>query len=126
MKIILAIGAGSMLGGVLRYLMVLWCGQKHTSDFPVGTLLVNLLGCLLIGVMFHLSEHWNLSPEWRMAITTGLLGGFTTFSAFSMETMVMLRGGFTGAALLYLLMSVGGGLLATLAGFALTKWITAA
>lgn len=124
MKIILAIGAGSMIGGVLRYLMVLWSGQKQSGDFPLGTLLVNLIGCLLIGIIYQLSEHWDLSTEWRLAITTGLLGGFTTFSAFSLETVTMLRDGYTGAALFYLLLSVGGGILATFAGFAITRWAT--
>lgn len=124
MKLILAVGAGSLIGGVLRYLIVLWSGQKQTGDFPVGTLMVNLLGCLLIGIIYQLSEHWNFSPVWRIALTTGLLGGFTTFSAFSAETIHMLRGGYTGAAFMYLLMSVVGGLILTFAGIILTKWAT--
>lgn len=124
MKLIVAIGAGSFIGGILRYGLVLWSGQKPTGDFPIGTLMVNLIGCLLIGIIYGFSNNWNISSEWRLALTTGLLGGFTTFSAFSVETVTMLKNGYMGAAMLYILISVVGGLLATFAGMLISKLIT--
>lgn len=124
MKLIVAIGAGSFIGGILRYGLVVWTGQKPSGDFPIGTLMVNLIGCLLIGIIYGFSNNWNISPEWRLVITTGFLGGFTTFSAFSVETVTMLKNGYMGAAMLYIIISVLGGLLATFAGMLISKLIT--
>ena len=121
MKLILAIGIGSFIGGIFRYLLSQTIQNKFLTSFPLGTLGVNILGCLLIGLVFGLSERGNFSMEWRLFLATGVLGGFTTFSAFSNETVGMLRDGQYWYACLYVVTSVVIGLLATFAGLSLIK-----
>ena len=121
MKIILVIGTGSFIGGILRYLLSLSIKSRVLSSFPYGTLTVNVIGCFCIGLVFGLSTHGNLSPEWRLFLATGLLGGFTTFSAFSNETIGMLQGGEFWHASVYVVSSVVIGLLATFAGNSVIK-----
>ncbi len=93
MKIILAIGTGSFIGGILRCLLSLFIQTKTNSAFPFGTLAVNIIGCFFIGVVFGLFERGDVTEEWRLFLATGILGGFTTFSAFSYEAIGMLRSG---------------------------------
>lgn len=93
LKIIL-IFAGSGLGGVARYGMQILVFRIHPFTFPLGTFFVNIIGCFLIGLFYALSEKGNLlTPEWRLALTTGFCGGFTTFSTFSFENINLLRTG---------------------------------
>lgn len=106
MRLILAIGLGGFIGSVSRYLLVLFIHSKFLHAFPYGTLAVNITGCLLIGFLHGLSQKFLISEEWRLMIATGLLGGFTTFSAFSIESIYMLRDGHTWPALLYIGVSV--------------------
>ena len=117
LKSLLIVGAGSFVGGVLRYcvsmLMKPVCGQ----GFPWGTLLVNLSGCFVFGLMFALLGKWNAqNGPWLLFLTTGLCGGFTTFSAFAHESVQMLQNEeflaffcyvFASAALGFLLMGLG-------------------
>jgi CrcB protein len=85
---------------------------------------VNVLGCLLIGIFYALSEKGNLlSPEWRMFLTTGLCGGFTTFSTFSYESVQLLNDGEYSYVTVYAAASVIIGILATIFGIWLTKTI---
>ena len=121
MRIILAIGMGSFIGGVLRYLLSQSIQSRMLSSFPYGTLTVNIIGCFCIGLVFGLSTHGNLSPEWRLFLATGLLGGFTTFSAFSNETIGMIQGGEFWHASAYVVSSIFIGLLATFAGNTIIK-----
>ncbi len=121
MRIILAIGIGSCLGGISRYLLAQLIQNKFLSSFPYGTLVVNLLGCFLIGIIFGLSERGNFTIVWRLFLVTGLLGGFTTFSSFSNETVGMLRDGQIWSAFTYISISVLIGLLATFTGISLIK-----
>lgn len=123
MKLVLAIGAGSFIGGISRYLLSQFIQEKFLSTFPFGTLGVNILGCFLIGLVFGLSERGNLNPEWRLFLATGVIGGFTTFSAFSNETVALLRDGQLWYAFTYMLISVLAGLLATFIGISLIKLI---
>ena len=123
MKLILAIGTGSFIGGVLRYLLSQFIHAKTLSTFPFGTLTVNILGCFLIGMVFGFSDKGNITPEWRLFLATGILGGFTTFSAFSNETVGMLREGQLWYATAYISSSVIVGLLATFIGIAISKLI---
>ncbi|SIT92293.1 fluoride efflux transporter CrcB [Pontibacter indicus] len=123
MKILLAIGAGSFIGGTCRYLLSQFIQTRTTIPFPLATLTVNIIGCLLIGVVFGLGAKGGITPEWRLFLATGILGGFTTFSAFSYETVHMLQNGQTSSAITYVLASVLVGLLATFAGFWLTKLV---
>ncbi len=121
MKILLLIGSGSFIGGVFRHLLSQFIHTKSLSSFPLGTLVVNILGCLFIGIVFGLSEKGNLASEWRLFLATGLLGGFTTFSAFSNETFGLFRDGQYGYAALYILVSVFVGLAATWVGHSIPK-----
>jgi CrcB protein len=123
MKLLLAIGTGSFIGGVLRYLLSQFVQTKFLSTFPFGTLTVNVIGCFLIGLVFGFSDRGNLTPEWRLFLATGLLGGFTTFSAFSNETVGMLRDGQLMYATAYISSSVIVGLIATFIGISITKLI---
>jgi CrcB protein len=121
MRIILAIGIGSFFGGILRYLCSGAVQARFFSSFPYGTLVVNILGCFAIGMVFALSNRGNLSPEWRLFLATGVLGGFTTYSAFSNETFGMIRDGQFLPALLYVGASIFLGLFATFLGYSAIK-----
>ena len=116
------VGVGGLTGSILRYLIATFFARQAASGFPYGTLVVNLVGCFLIGVLFALSEKGELlSPEWRILLTTGFCGGFTTFSAFSYESVQMLQDGQMLTALLYVGTSVIVGLALTYAGMLLVK-----
>ena len=123
MKIILLIGTGSFIGGVFRYLLSLLIQAKTASPFPLPTLTVNVIGCFLIGIVIGIFDKGQLSQEWKLFLATGVLGGFTTFSAFSNETIILFREGHAGNALLYITTSVILGLLATYIAYLLVKQI---
>src|SRR5436305_1570840 len=107
MNSIIIIAIGGALGSVSRWECQRWIYQYHPHPFPFGTFTVNILGSFLIGVFFAFSEKGNLmSPQWRLFLTTGFCGGFTTFSTFSFETITLLRDGNYGYALTYILLSV--------------------
>jgi CrcB protein len=94
------VGLGGFCGASARYLLSGWVQRlSRQAVFPLGTFVVNMLGCLVIGWLGGLVVHRSLlGPQARLFILTGLLGGFTTFSTFSLETFNMLRDGqFTGA-----------------------------
>lgn len=121
-KLILAIGTGSFIGGVSRYLLSRYIQNNIWTSFPLGTLIVNLTGCFLIGLFYGLADRGNLaSVEWRMFLTVGFCGGFTTFSTFANENMAMLRDGNFLYFALYTSFSVFLGLLATYLGNLLIK-----
>lgn len=121
MKILFTIGVGSFIGGVLRYLFSSLMQTRVDTSFPWGTMIVNLTGCFLIGLCYGLAEKNNLSSEMVMFLTTGLLGGFTTFSAFSNETISMFRDGQMFSALIYVAISVVVGLSLTFLGLQSVK-----
>jgi len=121
MKLVLMIGMGGFIGTVFRYVLSLAIQNKFLSTFPYGTMSVNIIGCFLIGIIYALSDRGNISVEWRLFIATGILGGFTTFSSFSNETVSMLRDSEYCYALLYVLSTVFMGILATFAGIFLIK-----
>lgn len=121
MKAVLLIGSGGFIGSILRYLTSLVVQNKVLSTFPFGTLVVNITGCLIIGVIFAFSERGLMNPDWRMFLATGICGGFTTFSAFSNETMGLIRDGQALYAFGYISASVVLGLLATFLGISLIK-----
>ena len=111
-------------GSVLRYLAQISINERMSGigfPFSWGTFIVNIAGSLLIGLFYSISERWNLSMEMRLLLTTGLCGGFTTFSTFSNDGLSLLRGEFYGTFLLYALLSIGLGLVAVLAGGAIGK-----
>lgn len=90
----MAIAAGGALGSVLRYGLSLWVQALAGRGFPFGTLAVNVLGCLAMGFLFVLlDERTGASAVWRAGLLIGVLGGFTTFSAFSIETFNLIEQG---------------------------------
>ena len=111
---LILVGVGGFLGSVFRYLVTILLARQFTTSFPLGTLTVNIVGCFLIGVLFALSEKGNLlTPEWRIFLTTGFCGGFTTFSTFSYESIRLLQDG----EILYLSLNV---IVSVVIGFAST------
>jgi len=123
MKLILLIGTGSFLGGSFRYLLSQFVQGRFLSSYPYGTFTVNIIGCFIIGLVFALSGKYNLSPEWRLFLATGICGGFTTFSSFSFETMAMIREGQYLYSFLYIGSSIFLGLIAVYLGMTLFKLI---
>ena len=123
MKMILAVGLGSFIGGISRYLITLLIQNKFLSTFPYGTLFVNISGCFLIGVVYALSDKGNVSPVWRLFLATGVMGGYTTFSSFSNETVSMLRDAEYLPAFSYVAFSILLGLTATFAGISIIKYL---
>jgi len=119
MKNLLLVGAGGFAGAIGRYLVGGWVqGLARGSSFPYGTFAVNMLGCLVIGLLGGLAEHRSaLSPEMRLLLMVGLLGGFTTFSSFSYESLGLVRDGQTVAALLNMSLQVIIGFGAVLVGY---------
>jgi CrcB protein len=105
---VLLIGMGGFVGSVLRYWLSSFAQDlARPSHFPWGTLAVNLLGCLAIGAVAQLAEsRGSLTAETRLLVATGLIGGFTTFSAFGNETLFLLRDAERGLALANVLANV--------------------
>jgi len=121
-KLILLAGAGAFLGTVSRFLTSRYFAAFFPSSFPWGTFVVNVVGCFIIGLIYGISEKGNfLSTEWRIFLTVGFCGGFTTFSAFAAENMAMLRDGELFNFFLYTGSSIFIGLLATYVGIMLVK-----
>lgn len=121
-KHILLVGTGGFFGSIVRFLVSDAMARRTEGKFPAGTLIVNLIGCLLIGVLAGLAERRDfISTELRLLLVTGFLGGFTTFSAFSLETVAMLRRGKWGLAVLYVGVSVVLGVALTALGMKIAE-----
>jgi fluoride exporter len=120
MRQIILVGIGGFLGSVGRYLIGTWLSGTPGS-FPVSTFLVNISGCLLIGLFAGAVERWDWMPESRLLITTGFCGGFTTFSAFALENAGLLQDKDYALAGLYIILSVSLGIAATFAGLAVMR-----
>jgi CrcB protein len=118
MKMLLMVGLGSFAGGVLRFLLTRFVQINSMSSFPWGTTAVNLLGCLVLGVLYGLfSRGLLLHTETRLFLTVGLCGGFTTFSTLMNESFLLLKEGNFPAFFLYTLLSFAGGLIAIGLGY---------
>lgn len=106
MQQLLAIAGAGAIGCVLRFLLAQTIHKFFGQGFPYGILTVNILGCLLIGILATLLlERLNLAPIWRAAILVGFLGGFTTFSSFTLDTINLLEMGAFAKAITYVLLS---------------------
>jgi fluoride exporter len=121
MELIILVALGGALGAVLRYLMGMGVAELLPYPFPLGILLINILGSFLIGLLFFVFNDQNWQELFRAFVVVGVLGGFTTFSAFSFETLGLLNNGRYAAALLYVLLSVGLGLAAAMLGVKLLR-----
>lgn len=122
MNKIVVIGLGSFIGANLRYWLQVALAARWGADFPYGTLLINITGSFLLGLFATLiATRWVVSPNLRLFVAVGLLGGYTTFSSFTVETLALLQGGRWLPGVLYLLGNVMIGLLAALGGIALAR-----
>ncbi len=112
-----AIAIGGIVGCCLRYGQTGFVQAVWGRDFPYATLSINVIGSFLMGFLFIATvERVTMAPELRAGILTGFLGGYTTFSTFSMEALLLIEQGEAGSAILYLALSVGLGLLAAFSG----------
>lgn len=112
------IALGAALGANARFWLGVWFDQRF-AGFPWGTFVINLSGCLAIGLLLGLTEQSELADPVRWFAITGFLGGYTTFSAFSAETIVLVQQGLLGKALGYVAGSVAGGVAACAVGWLL-------
>ena len=114
--IYLYIALGGAAGSVARYVVGGAVQRMSASGFPLGTMVVNVSGCFIIGILVRQFLNMQLSPELRALLIVGFCGGFTTFSTFSAETLGLIEGGEYGRAAGYVALSVTLCLAATLAG----------
>jgi len=121
MMSLLYIFIGGGLGALTRYgITCLFPIASGSQKLPYNILICNIIGCLLIGIMFAWQKSYN--PSWlQPLIITGLLGGFTTFSTFGLDTQKLIQNGATGTAILYVLISVALGIAAVFFGIKLVK-----
>jgi CrcB protein len=118
----IAIAIGGTIGCWARYAMTNLVQAIYGKDFPYATMSINLLGAFLMGFLFiETLERLTLSPELRTGILTGGLGGFTTFSTFEMETLLLVEQGSFGKAALYVILSVGLGFIGAFGGAYLAR-----
>jgi fluoride exporter len=121
-KNFLIVGLGGAAGSMLRYGVQKIFNIQSASAFPTGTLLVNIAGCFLIGILWSIASRtlsWN--EEMKLLLMTGFCGGFTTFSAFTLEGIGLLKESKTALFIIYITASVVGGLLATFIGIRIAK-----
>jgi CrcB protein len=124
LRTILIVGTGGFIGSVMRYLVQFYVEKVMSSTFPMGTLIANVAGSFIIGMVFAIAEKGNLmSSEWRIFLTVGICGGFTTFSAFAYNNFTMIKENSFGQ----LLYNIGGnlflGVLAVYLGYILIRAI---
>lgn len=116
------IGLAGAAGTLFRYWLSEWIARRFGETFPTGTLVVNLIGCFVIGLCFYLMfDRYLVNPTVRTIIMIGLLGGFTTFSSFGLQTFTLLRDGEMGLALFNVALSNVGGLLLVWVGYSVGK-----
>lgn len=120
---LLALVAGGSIGTLLRFWLSSGANRLWSDGFPAGTLLVNLTGCLVIGILAGISSDNGWNDTIRLFLFTGLLGGFTTFSSFGLETLELLNSGRTARAISYLLLSNFGGIGLAYAGYSVFRHI---
>jgi len=122
----LIVALGAAAGGAMRHGVNLAAARLLGVAFPWGTLLVNLLGCLAMGLLAGwFAFRGEATQSWNLLLTTGVLGGFTTFSAFSLDVALLWERGAVGETLAYAGVSVAGSVAALFAGLALMRLVTA-
>src|ERR1051325_10642251 len=123
----LLVGLGGFAGAVARYAIGVWIGSLWRKPFPLGTFVINITGCFLLGAFLSFAaERASIGETWRLLIATGFLGAHTTFSTFEFETFALVRGGAAGWALANVIASVIVGYAAirvgTVAAFTFRSW----
>jgi len=122
MKLAFLVGLGGFAGSSARFLIQKYMSEVVQSSFPLSTFLVNLAGSFIIGALYGFSNKYNImSAEVRLFLTTGFCGGFTTFSTFSNESLMLLRGENYLYLALYIGLSVLGGIFLTFLGYSIFK-----
>lgn len=122
MREVILIGVAGALGAMSRYGLSIAANRLVSESLPFGTLAVNVIGCFLIGYIMHLGLTTDMIPAtWRLALTVGFLGGLTTFSSFSYETVALLQEGAWIVAVGNITANVVLGITATLAGLGLGR-----
>ena len=121
MKEFFLVCIGSFFGGGARYLVGKVLQMMVAESFPWGTMAVNVIGCFLIGMLSGLSVGGHISPTTRLVLVTGFCGGFTTFSTFMNENLLLGRDGAMLSAVLYTLLSLALGLIAVIIGYQVVK-----
>jgi CrcB protein len=121
---LLLVCAGGALGSGARYLVSTWAARALGAEFPRGTLLVNATGSFVLAFIFAVPGS-RISPDLRLFLGAGVLGGYTTYSSFNTETLALLDQGSAGLAAANLVLTVAGCLAAGLAGLALGRWLAA-
>lgn len=122
LKNILLVLVGSAAGGSARYVISLLIQSKNSSLFPLGTFLINLLGCFIIGIIYAIAaRNASTGADIKLLLATGFCGGFTTFSAFAFENIELLKSGQYLTAIIYIILSVTLGILAVVLGAYLIK-----
>lgn len=126
LQVLLAVALGGALGASGRHLVSRGMVHLLGTSFPWGTLVVNVVGCFLMGVLIESAAlKLNLTNEMRAFLFVGLLGGFTTFSAFSLDAVTLVERGALMPAFLYILSSVTLSVLGLFAGLSLMRWVLA-
>ncbi len=127
LRLVLFVSAGGALGTAARFLLASVMHDRVASGLPLGTLAVNLVGSFCIGLLAHLGTSAHLlNPTLALALTTGLMGGFTTYSAFSLETIRAIEAGHLSRALLYVALTTLGALLACALGLFVARSLVGA
>lgn len=130
MRLALAVALGGAFGSWARWSLGGWAQRRASAAsgviaiFPAGTLLVNLLGCLAVGLLAGwFEERGAVDPAVRVFVLVGVLGGFTTFSSFGFETVALVREGNLAPAAANVVLSVAGGLVGVWLGLVLARWM---
>ncbi|XXT23733.1 fluoride efflux transporter CrcB [Sorangium sp. So ce429] len=120
------IGLGGAAGTLARYGLSTWCQQRFGAGFPYGTLAVNVIGSFLLGVILQVAATTELlSPTLRLALSTGLMGGFTTYSSFNYETIKLFEEGAWWVGALNVVITVAGCMIAGVLGIVITRRLVA-
>jgi CrcB protein len=121
-KTLLIVGTGGFIGSGLRFLVQFYSEKLMPSTFPLGTFLVNVTGCFIIGLVYAIAEKGTLlSPEWRIFLAVGICGGFTTFSTFAMDNLNLMKDNSLWQLLLYTGGSIFLGVVAVYLGIVLMR-----
>lgn len=121
LKAVLLVGTGGFFGSVARYGVKIFADKYLPLNFPYATLIVNVVGCFIIGLLFGLLERAHISNSSWLLIATGFCGAFTTFSTFALENQILFSERQTGTALLYTAISLVAGLLLCRLGISLVR-----
>lgn len=121
---VIAVAIGGSIGAATRYLVSTWAAERFGSNFPYGTLIVNVVGCFIIGIfMVLVTERVIANPYWRLLVAVGFLGGLTTFSSFGFETLKLVEDAQFQWAAFNILTNVFFGLFATWMGMTIARAI---